>query len=174
MPSRFTPGALEYAFLLSLIKLPTYPALFGSSGRATSRGREDWVVKFKLGGLVIWYSCRWRVKCVSIDISEVERENDLLISLLVWFNGEKRCNITLWILFLIEDNGDSVAAWKSRRLPNRTGASFFCQIDNVIPLSFHRFDFKKDAGYRCNWTVSACTIVGDDLEEIRGLCNQQS
>ena len=109
------------------------------------------------------------MKCVSVDVHEIEREQGLLVSLFVPLNGEKRCDITLWILFLIEDNGDSVAARESSGLPNRTSAGFLLKINNVISMSFHGFDLKKDARNGWDGTISTCTIVSDNLEEIGGL-----
>src|SRR5207248_7220456 len=106
------------------------------------------------------------MKCVSVDVHEIEREQELLVSLFVPLNGEKRCDITLWILFLIEDNGDSVAARESSGLPNRTSAGFLLKINT---MSFHGFDLKKDARNGWDGTISTCTIVSDNLEEIGGL-----
>ena len=78
----------------------------------------------------------------------------------------------LWILFLIEDNGDSMATWESSGLPNRTGAGFLFEIDKIISMSFHGFDLKEDARDRWDGTVSACMIVYNNLEEIGSLCNE--
>src|SRR5579859_42677 len=102
---------------------------------------------------------------------KIERDNRLLICFLVCCNGEDRFDITLWIQFLTEQNRDSMATWITRRLPDCTSAGPFCKVDNVIAMSFHRFDFVEDTGNRRHGTARACSIVGDALKVFGRLGN---
>ena len=102
--------------------------------------------------LVIWISGGgWRgMGCISIEVVKIKSDNRLLVCLFIGFEGENGPDITLWMLFSVENNWEGMATWIAGWLADWTSTGMFCKMDNVIATSFDRFDFVEDPWNRRN------------------------
>ena len=79
---------------------------------------------------------------VAGDVRKNGGKDCILVSLLVGFNRKKRLHIQLWILLLMEQYRQRMAARITGRLPDWASAGLLLEVDSIITKGLVGNDFK--------------------------------